>query len=120
MEFRIDKRLTGFISILPLLFFAGISLYSFIPEIMPVNKKLWSALYWVNSDLFVSGILFALSRVVVPKKTKYILLGSFFFFILLGAFQVTYVFIDLPSWLWMMIFPLYLIPYLIIIKYVRG
>jgi hypothetical protein len=120
MEVNINKKFTGFICLVPLVYFAGISLYSFLPEFFDFNAQYLKAAYWVNNTVFVASLAFIAAKIVVPRQPKYILYGTSIFALILGCFQIVYVFIDMPSFVWVLLFPAFIVPFFIIVRYVRS
>ena len=120
MEVRIDKRITSLICIMPLVYFAGISLYSFVPDLAVIPEHLTAVFYWVNNTVFVFSITYISSVLIVPKKAKYIMRGTSIFTLILGIFQIINQYITINELVWVLVLPAYLVPFLIIYNYVRS
>lgn len=105
---------------MPLVYFAGVSLYSFVPDIVVIQEPLTAVFYWANNTVFLFSITFLASLLIVPKKAKYIMRGTSIFTLILGIFQITNQYITINEIVWILVLPAYLVPFLIIYNYVRS
>ena len=120
MPYIINKKLTGIICIIPIVYFTGISLYSLVPELIEINKLTKLLFYWINNTVFISSIVFVFSKYVFDKRIKLLLKGTSFFLLTLGIFQIIKTLgISVDKIVWIMYCPIYIIFLLISFRYGR-
>jgi len=113
----IDNKLFGFARIIPLVFFTGISVYSYLPVFITIDNKLLHSLWFGNLTVFISSMLFILASFIFHRKTKVLIIGAGILCIIIGVFQVFDIYFNLPAILWGIISPLYIMLILITYNY---
>lgn len=87
----LNKKISGFLCVIPLVYFAGITLYSLLPEItnfIDYNSIFWKVYYWANNTIFLFSLIFTFSYLIADRLTKLIIRGTSFFLLTLGIFQI--------------------------------
>ncbi len=117
----IDNNITTILSIVSLVYFAGIACYSLLPDCIYINEKAQYIFYWINNTVFLFSITFLFANFVIERRTKILLRGLSFFLLSLGIFQIIKSSgIEVNQYLWAWFCPLYILFIKIIIKYVRN
>lgn len=129
MEKVINKRASELFSIVLLMYFTGIALYSLLPELQVTynlfpsinyDSKWWDVFYWVNNLLVGGPSFYVFSYFIINRLTKLIIRGASFFLLTLGIFQIiNTIGVDVGTVLWIIFCPTYIIFLLIAFKYGR-
>jgi hypothetical protein len=115
----IDKTLNMLACVIPLVYFTGISIYSYLPEIFGTGEVFNEVFYWCNENFFFASMMFLFSKFVISIKVKIIIIGVSIFMFLKGVFQVLMTLgVQLSDDVWILFAPSYILLVLIVYKYV--
>ena len=105
MDRIIDKKNTGYICLVSLVFFTGIMLYSIVPNLIPelYEKPITYAFYWTNNTAFFFFLLRLVYKIIIHKPTSIMIRNMSFLVLLIGAFQITNCFISIHDSIWIII-----------------
>ena len=121
MEFILSKKLSGLLCTIPLVYFAGITLYSLLPELFEIPKLIKVLFYWINNTLFLFTLTFTFSYFLIDRLTKLLIRGTSFFLLTLGIFQIIKTMgFSLDKAVWISVCPMYIIFLLITYLYVSN
>ncbi len=105
MDRIIDKKITGYICLVSVVFFTGIILYSIIPNLITslYEKPITFAFYWANITTFFYFLLLLVHRLIVHKPTAILIRNISFLIIGVGIFQIINCFISIHDAVWIAI-----------------
>jgi len=121
----IDKKLTAILSVVILSYFLGVAAYTLLPDVLLKYDILISTitlkiLWYSNSTLLIFNILLIFSTFVIEKKPKILLIGSAFFVLTVGIFQVCVCLGYSFGKLWALFCPCYILFILIVYRHVGN
>lgn len=119
--FVIDKKYTGFLTAMTIIYFVVIILYSIMPELTAViSSKIWDVIYWINNTLFIVFLTFTGALLSCDEKLRILLFNTSLFLLILGVFQIANTLISINTCVWIIISSTCILTSLIIYKYVSS
>jgi len=123
MVFILDKKITGLICVVPFVYFAGLALYTFLPELIGFvgyDSRYWCAFYWVNNSIISAILPFLFSYLLENNLVKLLIMSTSIFLLILSAFQVYETLgFGIDRGVWIIFFSAYIMAALTTYKYER-
>jgi hypothetical protein len=122
----IDKKITAILSVVIFIYFLSMAAYALLPDILSEKYNILipsvaHKIFWYsNSTLVMFNMLLIFSKFVIETKPKILLIGSAFFFLAVGIFQILVILGFSFGKLWAFFCPCYFLFVIIIYRYVGN
>lgn len=122
----IDKKITTILSVVIFIYFLSMAVYALLPDILSEKYSILipnivQKIFWYsNNALVMFNMLLIFSKFVIETRPKILLIGSAFFFLAVGIFQILVILGFSFGKLWAFFCPSYFLFVIIIYRYVGN